>query len=462
MKLFKNSLVISLLITVYLSSCGIAEDNQVGLTVYNDNFAVVRDDRAIEFEKGTNEIRFTGVASAIEPSSVNFKCLSSPGAVSILEQNYEYDLVDTTSLLKRYLDKQVHVFVKGSGADVGAEIQGKLAAARGSNLILNRADDIVIVSRDDIERITLAEMPEALVTEPTLVWLAESESESKEKCRITYTTGNIGWNADYSAVVNEDENNLELSGWVTIENNSGTAYKQADVKLIAGDVRRIEAQKPRREMLVMAAGDRQEKAGFEEKSFMDYHMYTLGRQTTVKNNQVKQIELIEPVGGIAYNKRYVYERRVSEDNIQVKIEFQNTESNGLGIPLPEGKVRVFKQDPADENLEFVGEDKIDHTPKKEKLSLYIGNAFDIVPEYTLVDSEQGRRWRRQTHQIKLKNRKDEPVTVFVDEHFTPRMNWDVEKNSHEYEKLSAGKIRFEVNISPDSVETVEYTVRESW
>jgi hypothetical protein len=215
-------------------------------------------------------------------------------------------------------------------------------------------------------------------------------------------------------------------------------------------------------MMVMAAGARQDKGGFEQKSFMDYHMYTLGRQTTVKNNQVKQIELIAPVGGIAYNKRYVYERRVNQDNIQVKIEFQNTEGNGLGIPLPKGKVRVFKQDPADDNIEFVGEDKIDHTPEKEKLSLYIGNAFDIVPEHTLVDSEQQRRQRRQTHRIELKNRKDEPVTVFVDEHFALRMNWEIERNSHEYEKLSAEKIRFEVNIAADSTQTIEYTVKESW
>jgi len=308
----------------------------------------------------------------------------------------------------------------------------------------------------------LSEMPEELVTEPTLVWLVDSESKAARKCRITYTTGKIGWDADYSAVVSEDDDKLELSGWVTIENNSGVAYKKADVKLIAGDVRRIEEPQRRREMLVMAAGAQGGKEGFEEKAFMEYHMYTLGRRTTIKNNQVKQIELIEPVGGIALDKRYVYEHRVNEKEVQVKIEFENTKQNGLGIPLPAGKVRVFKKDPADENLEFVGEDMIDHTPEKEKLSLYIGNAFDIVPEYTLVDSEQGRRWRRRTHRVELKNRKDESVTVFVDERFSSTVNWSVEKESHEYEKIDANKIRFRINVAADDSATVQYTVRESW
>lgn len=456
-----SSIVIILTLLFTFTGC-FAEQSRLALTVYNDNFAVVRDDRTLDFDIGINEVEFTGVASAIEPASVNFKCLSGQGQISILEQNYEYDLVDTSSLLKRYLEKQITVTVKGAGADTGVRIEGKLWASRNGNLVLNRKDGIVILSRDNIERITLTEMPEDLVTEPTLVWLVNSKSQGEKDCRITYTTGAIGWKADYSAVLSGDETNLDFSGWVTIDNHSGTAYENANVKLVAGDVRRLQRPVRRKEMVMALDSAKGMGGGFEEKSFMDYHLYTLGRKTTVKNNQVKQIEFIEPVSGIQLDKIYLYERQKIDDKIQVKMEFKNTEENGLGIALPKGKVRVFKEDPADENLEFVGEDIIDHTPKKEKLSLYIGNAFDIVPEYTLLENKSGRRWRLQTHQVELKNRKDQPVCVFVDESFSANRTWKIENTTHEYEKLSANKIRFKVDVPKDSTIEIEYTVHQSW
>ena len=209
----------------------------------------------------------------------------------------------------------------------------------------------------------------------------------------------------------------------------------------------------------MAAMD---TGGFEEKAFMEYHMYTLGRKSTINNNQVKQIEFIEPATGVAAKKLFIYDRQENAEKMQVKIEFVNTKENKLGIALPKGKVRVFKKDPADESLEFVGEDEIDHTPRKEKLSLYIGNAFDIVPEYKLLDSKHGRRTRTETHQVELRNRKDEPIEVYVDEKFWKWVNWQVLEKSHDYEKYDAYTARFKVKIPADSTETVKYTVRQWW
>jgi len=413
------------------------------------------------FEEGVNTMKFTDVASAIDPTSVNFKCMSSPGGISILEQNYEYDLVDTESLLKRYIDKQVNAQIKGSGGDTGRWARGKLMGARGNSLILlNESDEIEIIDRGSVESILLTEKPEDLVTKPTLVWLAQAEKGGEELCQVTYTTGQIGWKADYSAVLSDDEKSLDFSGWVTIDNKSGATYKDAGIKLIAGDVRRVRPVRPmmrERAMMMEAAAP-----AFEEKAFMEYHLYTLTRKSTINNNQVKQIEFIEPAAGVAVQKLYIYERTQQPDKVQIKLEFENTEENKLGIALPKGKVRVFKRDPADETLEFVGEDEIDHTPRKEKLLLYIGNAFDIVPEYTLVDSRHERRRSTEKHKIEFRNRKDTAVEIFVDEKFSPWVNWTIDQATHEYEKRDARTARFKVKIEADSTATVEYTATQTW
>ncbi len=435
----------------------------VALTIYSENFAVVRDSRQIVFEKGVNTLKFTDVASAIDPTSVNFQCLSSPSAISILEQNYEYDLVDTSSLLKRYIDKNVTVILKGSGADTGKELTGLLLAATDGNLIFKSdADSIEILDKNSIEEISLKKLPDDLVIRPTLVWLANAKEKGEQLCRTTYTTAQIGWNADYSALLNADETKIDFTGWVTIDNKSGATYKDAVIKLIAGDVRRITEPKPRYPDRMRALGAQAAAPAFEEKPFMEYHLYTLSRKSTISNNQVRQIEFITPALGVPTNKLYIYERSQRNDKVQIKLEFENTTENNLGIALPKGKIRVFKKDPADEMLEFVGEDKIDHTARKEKLSLYIGNASDVVPEYTLLDSKHSRRMRRQTHKIELRNRKDKAVMVFVDEKFPFRVNWWIDDSTHNYEKRDARTARFEVKLKANSTATVQYTATQTW
>ena len=441
----------------------VPEGNSVAVTVYNNNFGVIKERRPISFDKGLNTIKFTDVASAIEPASVSFQCLSAPGRISILEQNYEYDLVSTFSLLNRYIDKAVNISIKGSGADKGKEITGTLLASRDNNLILkNDSGQLEIISSDSVQDISLAQLPEGLVTRPTLVWLAQSEKAGKEQCQVTYTTGQISWQADYSAILNAAENALDISGWVTIDNKSGAAYKDATVKLIAGDVRRIETPQPMRAM----GGIKYDMApteapAFEEKSFMEYHIYTLQRPSTINDNEVKQIEFITPAQNIPAKKIYLYERSKNDKKVQVKFEFDNKKENGLGIALPKGKVRVFKKD-TDDSLEFVGEDLIDHTPKNEKLSLYIGDAFDIAAEYKLVDSRVEKRARWEQHSIELRNRKDSPVTVFVDEKFSTSVNWKIDASNKPYVKKDAGTARFTVDIAADSNTTLEYSATQKW
>ncbi len=446
---------------VFGGQCRAAAEKGVALTIYNDNFAVVKESREMLFQEGVNKLKFTDVASAIDPTSVRFECVSSPGAVSILEQNYEYDLVNTASLLKRYIDKTVSVAVEGSGSDTGKLVSGTLLAGLGNDLILKtEAGDIEIISTDNIEEVLLKHLPDDLVTRPTLVWLARAEKNGSEVCMVTYTTEKIEWEADYSAVLSGDEDSLDFRGWVTIDNKSGKGYEEAAIKLIAGDVRRL-AERPqyREKLRVMAAGAAE--PAFEEKAFMEYHMYTMSRKSTINNNQVKQMEFIEPAINVPVKKVYVYQR-YKVDKVQVKIEFRNAGAAGLGIPLPEGKVRVFKKDPADEMLEFVGEDRIDHTPRDEKLSLYIGNAFDVVCEHTLVDSSHRRRWQRDTHKVEVRNRKDEAVSVFVDERFPHGHNWEINDSTHDYEKRDAYTVRFKVDVGADSGKELRYTVTQTW
>jgi len=309
-----------------------------------------------------------------------------------------------------------------------------------------------------------------LVTRPTLVWLANAKEKASYLCQVTYTTEQINWNADYSAVLNADETKIDFTGWVTIDNKSGATYKDSAIKLIAGDVRRITEPAPARGRRMATLAMEADKAGFEEKPFMEYHLYTLGRKSTINNNQVKQIEFITPALGVPVKKLYIYERGQQyiygrgrqSDKVQIKLEFENTKENNLGIALPKGKIRVFKKDPADDTLEFVGEDKIDHTPNKERLLLYIGNAFDVVAEYTLLDSQHDRRMRRETHKIELRNRKNEDITVFVDEKFPQGVNWSIDKTTHKYEKRDAYTARFEVQIRADSTATLQYTATQTW
>ncbi len=441
-------------------------DKSIAITIYNDNFAVVKDTRLIEFKQGKNKVLFSNVAALIDPTSVIFKTVGSNDEITILEQNYNYDLVSFDALLKRYIDQDVTIYTKGSGSDSGSVVEGKLLSYVGNELVIETDDGLSVTNRSNVANISLKNLPGNLVTKPTLLWLANSNTASNELCQTTYTTGGIGWKSDYLAILNADENAIELSGWVTINNKSGGSYKDAKIKLIAGDVRRVKSADYRqRRNMVYAASD--SIGSFQEKAFMEYHMYSLARESTIENNQIKQIQFIKPTSSIATNKIYVYE--VSQypyltkgDKVKTKFEFENTKENSLGIALPKGKIRVFKRDDADGGLEFVGEDSIDHTARKEKVSLYIGDAFDIVPEMKITKAKHGNNYSRVTREITLKNRKDSAVTVYVDEKVSKNQNLTIKEASAKYEMIDAYTARFNVKIDADSTATISYQVNTTW
>ncbi|MFH1011360.1 MAG: DUF4139 domain-containing protein, partial [bacterium] len=320
---------------------------EVHITIYNRDLALVRDLRDMEFPKGTGEVSFRDVASQIDATSVHF---SAPG-VQMLEQNFDYDLVGTAKLMQKYLDEQVQLITED-----GHLFSGKLLYAMpGENaeiILQDESGQVQLIRSEQVRDITFPRLPEGLITRPTLRWLVNSPSAGAKRTEVSYLTGGIEWRSDYVAVVGVDGKALGLSGWVTINNNSGATYKDAKVKLIAGEVHRAEEPRPLRG--VMAKGMALEEAApqFEEKAFFEYHLYTLVRPSTIADRQTKQLSLFPPAQ-VAARRLYEYDPNRDAKRVRVSFEFTNSKADGLGMPLPAGRVRVYMQD-EDGAQEFVG------------------------------------------------------------------------------------------------------------
>jgi hypothetical protein len=479
-------LMIPLLLTVAAVAPGTraraatTDEEGVALTIYNQNFGVVRERRQVNVEEKIGTIRFSDVASQIDGTTVQFKSITDPDA-SVLEQNYEYDLVSADKLLEKYIDKQIEVLTKD-----GSRYSGTLLSFDGNQLVIRQADEkagIVMVQRgDNVKDIQFGALPEGLITKPTLVWKLATEKVGEQLIEVAYQTAGINWQADYNAVLNAKDTALDLGGWVTINNQSGTTYKDAKLKLIAGDVRRVEQQQlmnaPRAAIMKFGAG---EGGGFEEKSFFEYHLYTLGRPATVAQNQTKQIELLKtadvPVkkvflydgapqyrfyGGLNQDASYGSEE--GNKKVNVIIEVKNSKDNHMGMALPKGKMRLYERDEADGSLEFIGEDEIDHTPKDETVKLHIGDAFDIVGERkrTNFTIDASSHVITESFEIHIRNHKTEPIEVLVKETLYRWNNWEITGSSQKWTKYDSNTIHFPVRVDKDGEQVVTYTVKYTW
>ncbi len=445
----------------------------VALTVYNNDFAVVRETRKMQLPAAQSTVQFVDVAKQIDPTSVHFESLTDPTGTTVIEQNYEYDLVSADKLLDKYIDRRIAVMTED-----GSRYAGTLLSFDGRQIVLQGADQLYMVQRpNNVKNIEFGKLPEGLLTRPTLVWQVATNRPGEHVAQVTYQTSGLSWSADYNVVLNEDDTEMNLSGWVTLNNQSGGAYRDARVKLIAGDVRKVQPERPKRFARAVAldkARGGAPEAGFAEQSFFEYHLYTLGRTTTINENQVKQIELLT-AADVPVTKRYVFEpggrywhRRYGEKDeykVNIFIELKNDEQSNLGMPLPKGKVRVYKASPAPPgrmaDLEFVGEDRIDHTPRDEEVRLYIGDAFDLVGEKKIVDQKQANHWRQQKIEITLRNHKDQNATVRVREHLGYG-NWEISDNSHPFTKDDAKTIEFDVPVPTRGESTLTYTVDYRW
>ncbi|OGS19631.1 MAG: hypothetical protein A3J83_04875 [Elusimicrobia bacterium RIFOXYA2_FULL_40_6] len=466
-----------MLISFFCTS--IALPGEVELTVYNQNLGLVKERRILDLDKGIKKIEFTDVAAQIDPTSVRFKSLTAPDDCRILEQNFEYDLVSHSKLLQKYIGKEIEIQRNSGEKNDKKEIIKGILLSSTDGLTLKVDDKILLNPQGEV---VLSKLPEGLITRPTLSWLLENNKPGKQDVEIDYLTNGINWSADYVIVSDANDKNIGLTGWVTIDNKSGASYDNAKLKLIAGDLNRISppgyavARYKSDNMVAMAEAKAPQ---FDEKLFFEYHMYTLQRRSNIRDNETKQIEFTKadlvPVKKIftydgskmpfyGYREWYRTNRNIDESankKVAVTLEFKNSKDNNLGIALPKGKIRVYKED-TDGGLEFIGEDQIDHTPRDEKVRVYLGDAFDIVGEKTQADFKCGNDWCEESFKIVLRNHKEETVEVVIAEHLYRWSNWKIIDKSGEFEKKDSRTIEFKSSIPKDGETTITYTVRYSW
>jgi hypothetical protein len=445
-------------------STGINDQTGVAVTIYNVNLGLVKDQREIKLKGGTGELRFMDVASHIIPTSVHIKSLIDPDSMQVLEQNYEYDLLNPQKLLDKYVGKDVKLYYKNPYSEREEIVTATLLSNNGGPIF--RIGDEITFGHPG--RIIFPEVPENLISKPTLVWLIENNLSSVQKVEASYLTNGINWRSDYVVTLNDKDDMADLSGWVTIDNRSGATYKDAKLKLVAWDVNRVKDEHEYKDKMLRAAeAGAKPAAQFKEEEFFEYHIYTLERPSTIKENQTKQISLVR-AGNIPvkkellyYGARYYYYNHygdtITNQKVGVFVEIENKKEHNLGIPLPKGTIRVYKHD-KEQSLQFVGEDSIDHTPKDEKFRIKLGDAFDVVGSRKQTD------WKKiasDTYEagfeISLRNHKKEDVMVKVVEPIPG--DWTMLSSSQKYEKTEAFTAEFKVPVPKDKETKITYRVR---
>jgi hypothetical protein len=441
---------------------GVSRDVQkdVMVTIYNGNLGLVKDVRETRLSVGTADVQFQDVAALIDPTSVHLKSLSDPAGLKILEQNYEYDLLSSQKLMEKYVGKRVRLYQ----AD-GTYNDATLLSTNGPVFEINGQ-----IHLGHYGRLVLPALPENLVSKPTLVWLLRNQTAAAQKIEASYLTGGITWKADYVMVVNAGDTRSDLTGWVTIDNKSGATYGNAALKLVAGDINR--AQSPRSparamELASKAASLDEARRDFKAEGLFEYHLYTLDGRTTIKDNQTKQLSLMT-AGDVPIKKHLIYYGAqdyhrtsygmpMSNQKVSVLLELKNSKDHRLGMPLPKGKIRVYKSD-ASGSSQFVGEDWIDHTPKDESVKIKLGEAFDVVGERVQKEWRKiaGNTWEVEW-EITLRNHKTAEQTITVIEPVPG--DWQVLHATHKHEKPEAHTLKFEIPVPKEGAAKLTYRVR---
>lgn len=454
------------------------------VTVYNQGFGLVKETRRLRLKPGRQTVAVEDVAERIEPSSVSIKALKPGNDLSVLEQNYRYDLINTQAILNKSVGQRVR-FVRHYGNErevlEGVLISAPYAivsspdgsSAQTYNGLVLKTDDgrIVLNPYGEIE---VAAVPAGMISVPTLFWDLEASKDGEQEVELSYLTRGINWNADYVITLGE-KSLADVIGWVTINNQSGATYKDAKLKLLAGDVQRL-FQEGGGGGIGGAGNFRNALAKadqFQQQNLFEYHLYTLQRPATVNNRETKQIQLLEG-NGVKYIRKLVLdpfqdlgvyypsegEVGVGDLKPQIRVEFVNSKSNNLGMPLPKGTIKVYQRD-ASGSVQMLGEDRIDHTPKDETVSIAIGHAFDVVA------SRKRLSFRRlsgtsveETFEVEVRNRKDEADTIYLYErHFG---DWRVREKSMDFKKLDANTMEFVLNLKAGETRKVTYTVVTNW
>lgn len=463
--------------------------NAYGMGMNIPGYAIVRQSRNVDLAQKESIVRFSDVASLIDPTTVQFKSLTDPQGTKVAEQNYQFDLVSQQKLLEKYIDKKISV--ERMNGDKLELVEGTLLSIQGG-LTLKTAEGMIKTINNYVS-ISFPELPGGLITKPTLVWDVFTGKPGPHKAEVSYETQGVTWWADYNLTFHEgkDANSgtIDIGSWVSIINQSGAGYHDAKLKLIAGDVQR--AERPPAPMLGMVrkamAEDAVNMAGsvaptFDEKAFFEYHLYTLSRPVDLPENSTKQMELIPAVanvpveklmifnatepqylnwGGVYYDQNYGFtsEKRKAE----VVLKLKNSKENGMGVPLPAGRMRVNQRD-SDGSLEFIGENVISHTPRNEEIAIKLGDAFDVLGERKQVNYHVDMRAHTidEEIEIKLRNQKKQEVKVKTIESLYRSMNWGISDADVEYTKDNAHQISFITSIAPEQEKVIRYRVHYTW
>jgi hypothetical protein len=446
------------------------DQTDLSVTVYNSNIALVRDVRNLTVPSGLFRLKLMDIAATVNPATVHFRSLNEPDKLGVLEQNYEYDLLEPAKLLHKYVGKEVTLTrsYMDNGTTKREEIKATLLADN-NGPVWKIGNDIVTGVYGESYR--FPEVPANLYDRPTLLMSLENSGSHKQQIEASYLAGNLSWNSDYVLTVGRDDKAADLDGWVTLVNNSGTAFHNARLQLVAGDLNRIQPAAAPAAMNMPMMGKAVRAEQFAQENFSEYHLYTLGRKTSVEDKETKQISLLQG-SGIPVEKRlvvngqnYYYHNQYSpgspiKDNVMVFYKFKNEEKSGLGMPMPAGNVRVYQKD-SKGNVLFVGEDRIDHTPKDEALNIHIGNAFDVISERKQTDYKHidTHTWEME-FEITLRNHKDTPISVEVNEPIGG--DWEMLTSSYKYTKTAAFAAQFNVPVAANGTSVLKYRIRTHW
>ena len=448
-------------------------DDQVELsvTVYNSSLALVRDVRNLQLASGSFDLKFMDIAATVNPATVHFRSLTEPSRVSVLEQNYEYDLLEPDKLLRKYVGRDVTLVRTRQDGGTTRQEEVKAHLLSYNNGPVWRIDGEIVTGLH-ADHIRFPELPNNLFSRPTLIWTLDNDGASRHRIEASYLASKMSWSADYVLTVGRNDTAGDIDGWVTLTNGSGTSFRNAKVQFVAGELNRVRQrlEEMRSDLAMRAPAAAAEKAMSQE-AFSEYHLYSLGRKTTINNDETKQVSMLDATA-VPVQKRYVvdgqafYYRNAQhpgsplKDDVQVLYQFRNEEKAGLGVPMPAGIVRVYQAD-SKGSVHFVGEDRIGHTPKDETLNLKIGHAFDVVCERKQIGFEKiAPNVYELEFEIKLRNHKDAPISVEVNEPIGG--TWRMLNSSHAWEKTDAWAAQFKVPVASDGESVLKYRVRVTY
>ncbi|MEO5894390.1 MAG: DUF4139 domain-containing protein [Vicinamibacterales bacterium] len=449
----------------------LGDQAELFVTVYNSSIALVRDVRNLRLPGGTFDLQFMDIAATVNPATVHFRSLTEPGSLGVVEQNYEYDLLEPDKLLRKYVGREVTlVRTRQEGGTTKEEEVRALLLSYNEGPVWQIGKEIVTGLHAD--SIRFPELPGNLHSRPTLIWTLQNSGAGRHRVEASYLAGKLAWNADYVLTVGRDDKAADLDGWVTLTNGSGTSFNNAKLQLVAGDLNRVREQLQRRfEANDLMAEKSAAAPAMAQEAFSDYHLYTLGRKTTINNNETKQVSMLSGTG-VPTLKRYVvngqafYYRNAHnpgspvKDDVQVFYQFKNEEKGGLGMPMPAGTVRVYQADSRD-GVQFVGEDRISHTAKDETINIKIGNAFDVVCERKQTDFRKiSTNVYEMEYEITLRNHKAAPISVEVNEPIGG--SWQMLRSSHKWTKTEAWASQFAVPVAVDGTSVLTYRVRVTY